>query len=412
MLFGEFEVVRGGVAIPIRGAKQRALLALLALNRGNPVSADRLIDQLWGDGQTAKPANALQAQIVQLRRTLGASAIVTSESGYALDVSAADLDAARFEDLVAEGRRLSTEGEVARASAVLGDALRLRRGEPLSEFAYAGFADAERAHLNELALVATEYRVEADLELGHHNQLVGELEALCRDHPLRERLWELLMLALYRAGRQAEALRAYTEIRDRLVDELGVDPGSSLRELETRVLDHDPSLVAEQPPAPRAPALPSVPGNLPEPLSRFLGRDAELEQVGEAIASSRLVTLIGPGGVGKTRLAVEAAARLREQHPGGTWLASPIPKGSPRPRPARSEPYGLHWVTPSPLDRRPSSSPATSPAARSWSSSTTANTSSTRLRASPTPWSERYPVFASWPPAASHSVFPARSSYP
>jgi predicted ATPase/DNA-binding SARP family transcriptional activator len=319
-LFGEFEVVRGGVAIPVRGAKQRALLALLALNRGNPVSADRLIDQLWGDGQTAKPANALQAQIVQLRRTLGASAIVTSESGYALEISAADLDAARFEDLVAEGRRLSTEGEVARASAVLGDALRLRRGEPLSEFAYAGFADAERAHLNELALVATECRVEADLELGHHNELVGELEALCRDHPLRERLWELLMLALYRAGRQAEALRAYNEIRDRLVDELGVDPGSSLRELEARVLDHDPSLVAEQSPAPRAPSLPSVPGNLPEPLSSFLGRDVELKQVGEAIATSRLVTLIGPGGVGKTRLAVEAATRLQEQHPGGTWL--------------------------------------------------------------------------------------------
>jgi predicted ATPase/DNA-binding SARP family transcriptional activator len=319
-LFGEFEVVRGGVAIPVRGAKQRALLALLALNRGNPVSADRLIDKLWGDGQTAKPANALQAQIVQLRRTLGASTIVTSESGYALDISAADLDAARFEDLVAEGRRLSSEGQVARASAVLGDALRLRRGEPLSEFAYAGFADAERAHLNELALVAIEYRVEADLNLGHHNELVGELEALCRDHPLRERLWELLMLALYRAGRQAEALRAYSEIRDRLVDELGIDPGSSLRELETRVLEHDPSLVAEQPTAPRAPTPLSVPGNLPEPLGRFLGRDAELEQVGEAIASSRLVTLIGPGGVGKTRLAVEAAARLREQRPGGTWL--------------------------------------------------------------------------------------------
>ncbi|MGD0747533.1 MAG: BTAD domain-containing putative transcriptional regulator [Acidimicrobiales bacterium] len=321
-LFGEFEVVREDVAIPVRGAKQRALLALLALNRGNPVSADRLIDQLWGDGQTANPANALQAQIGQLRRTLGTSAIVTSESGYALDISAADLDAARFEDLVAEGRRLSAEGEVARASAVLGDALRLRRGEPLSEFAYAGFADAERAHLNELALVATEYRVEADLQLGHHNELVGELEALCRDNPLRERLWELLMLALYRAGRQAEALRAYTEIRDRLVDELGIDPGSSLRELETRVLDHDPSLVAERSTAPRAPTPPSVPGNLPEPLGRFLGRDAELEQVGEAIASSRLVTLIGPGGVGKTRLAVEAAAtaRLRAQRPGGTWL--------------------------------------------------------------------------------------------
>jgi DNA-binding SARP family transcriptional activator len=278
MLFGEFEVASGGVPLPVRGAKQRALLALLALSRGTPVSADRLIDQLWGDSQPAKAANALQAQIVQLRRTLGASAIVTSESGYALDVTPDDVDAARFEDLVADGRRLSAEGEVARASAVLGDALRLRRGEPLSEFAYAGFADAERAYLNELVLVATECRVEADLEFGRHNELVGELEGLCRDYPLRERLWELLMLALYRAGRQAEALRAYTEIHDRLVDELGVDPGSGLRELETRVLDHDPSLIAEQPPAPRTPAPPSVPGNLPEPLSRFLGRDTELNR--------------------------------------------------------------------------------------------------------------------------------------
>ena len=319
-LFGELEVLQAGKTLPVRGAKQRALLALLALSRGRPVSSDRLIDQLWGDSPTAKPANALQAQIVQLRRTLGASAILTSEAGYALNVSAGDVDATQFEDLVAEGSRLSAEGELGLASKMLGDALRLRRGEPLSEFAYAGFADADRAHLNELTLVATESRVEADLGLGRHNELVGELEALCRDHPLRERLWELLILALYRAGRQAEALRAYAMIRDRLVDELGVDPGSGLRELETRVLGHDPSLIVEQPPALHTLASPSVPGNLPEPLSRFLGRDAELAQVGEAITSSRLVTLIGPGGIGKTRLAIEAAARLREQHPGGSWL--------------------------------------------------------------------------------------------
>src|SRR6202034_2066737 len=169
-------------------------------------------------------------------------------------VGAGDLDAARFEDLVAEGRRLSTEGELAVASAVLGDALRLRRGEPLAEFAYAGFADAERAHLNELALVATECRVEVDLGLGYHNELVGELEALCREHSLRERLWELLMLALYRAGRQAEALRAYTEIRDRLVDELGIDPGQALRELQARILAQDPSRGAAGAPVGPAPA--------------------------------------------------------------------------------------------------------------------------------------------------------------
>src|ERR1035438_1714011 len=125
--FGEFEVVSEGVALPVRGAKQRAILAFLALNRGVPVSADRRIDQLWGDRQTTKPTNALQAQIAQLRRVIGASAIVTSESGYALDMSSVDLDTVRFEDLVAEGCRLRSEGEVAEASAILSDALRLDR---------------------------------------------------------------------------------------------------------------------------------------------------------------------------------------------------------------------------------------------------------------------------------------------
>ena len=133
------------------------------------------------------------------------------------------------------------------ASAALGEALRLRRGEPLAEFAYAGFADAERAHLDELTLVAFEARVGADWSLGRHGEVIGELEALCREHPLRERLWELLIIALYRDGRQAEALRAYTEIRDRLVDELGIDPGAALQELEARVLAQDPTLAATVP---------------------------------------------------------------------------------------------------------------------------------------------------------------------
>ncbi len=171
--FGEFEAVEAGVPVPVRGAKQRTVLALLALHRGEPVSADRLIDALWGDGQVANPVNALQAQIGQLRRTLGATAIVTSDAGYALDIGPDDVDAARFEHLVAKGRRLLEEGETALASTTLGEALRLRRGEPLTEFAYAGFADAERAHLTELTLVAIETRAEADLALGRHGELVG-----------------------------------------------------------------------------------------------------------------------------------------------------------------------------------------------------------------------------------------------
>jgi DNA-binding SARP family transcriptional activator len=241
-LFGELEVLAAGVPVPVRGAKQRALLALLALQRGQPVSADRLIDTLWGDGQVANPANALQAQIGQLRRTFGVAAIVTSDAGYALDVQPDQVDVVRFEQLVRKGRRLAADGELASASATLGDALGLRLGEPLAEFAYAGFAYAERTRLDELTLVATESRAGADLGLGRHGELAGELEVLCREHPLRERLWELLILALYRSGRQAEALRAYAEVRDHLAGELGLDPGPALRELQARILAQDPSL--------------------------------------------------------------------------------------------------------------------------------------------------------------------------
>jgi predicted ATPase/DNA-binding SARP family transcriptional activator len=279
---------------------------------------------LWGDGKASNPANALQAQIGQLRRTFGAEAILTSEAGYALALGPDDVDVVRFGQLVAEGRRLAGEGEAALASAALGEALGLRRGEPLAEFAGAGFADAERAHLEELTLVAVEARAGADLMLGRHGELAGELEALCRQHPLRERLWELHILALYRAGRQAEALCAYTEVRDRLVGELGIDPGPALRKLQARILDQDPSLVppsATASPAPvPAAAPPASAGNLRARLSRFVGRDAELRQLREAVRSSRIVTLTGPGGSGKTRLAVEGAAALGEEHPDGAWL--------------------------------------------------------------------------------------------
>jgi predicted ATPase/DNA-binding SARP family transcriptional activator len=319
-LFGELEAVADGVPVPVRGTKQRALLALLALQRGRPVSADRLIDVLWGDGQAANPANALQAQIGQLRRAFGAAAILTSEAGYALAVGPGDVDIVRFGQLVAEGRRLAGDGEAALASAALGEALGLRRGEPLAEFAGAGFADAERAHLDELTLVAVEARAGADLMLGRHGELAGELEPLCRQHPLREHLWELHILALYRAGRQAEALRAYTEVRDRLVGELGIDPGPALRELQARILAQDPSLAPASPAPVPAAAPPASAGNLRVRLSRFVGRDAELAQLREAVRSSRLVTLTGAGGAGKTRLAVEAAAALGESHRDGAWL--------------------------------------------------------------------------------------------
>jgi LuxR family transcriptional regulator, maltose regulon positive regulatory protein len=323
-LFGELEALDGGVPVPVRGAKQRALLALLALQRGQPVSADRLIDLLWSDRQAANPANALQAQIGQLRRTLGPAAILTSEAGYALIAGLDEVDVVRFEQLVAKGQRLAADGAMEPASAALGEALRLRRGEPLAEFTYASFFDAERARLDELTLVAIESRAGADLGLGHCGELAGELEALCREHPLRERLWELRILALYRSGRQAEALRAYTEIRDRLVDELGIDPGPALRELQARILAQDPSLGPASVPASPAPAQvvasPKAAGNpgdslVPAPLletklyvprsRRGLVPRPRLSERLDRGTASKLTLVSAPAGFGKTTLLTE-----------------------------------------------------------------------------------------------------------
>src|ERR1700684_860523 len=233
-LFGELDAVTAGVPVPFRGAKQRALLALLALHRGQPVSADRLIDVLWGDGQAANPANALQAQIGPLRRSLGRACILTTEAGYTLTAGPDEVDVVRFERLVAEGQRLAADGEPGPAAAPLGGGLSPGRGAPLAEFAYASLFDAARARLDELTLAAIESRAGADLGLGRHGELAAELEARCQEPPPRERLWELLILALYRSGRQAEALRAYTGIRDHLAGELGIDPRPALRGLPAR----------------------------------------------------------------------------------------------------------------------------------------------------------------------------------
>ena len=333
-LFGELEAVAAGVPVPVRGAKQRALLALLALQRGQPISADRLIDVLWGDGQAANPANALQAQIGQLRRTLGPAAILTTEAGYALTAGPDEVDVVRFERLVAKGQRLAADGEMAPASAALGEALRLRRGEPLAEFTHAGFFDAERAHLDELTLVAIESRAGADLGLGRHGELAGELEALCREHPLRERLCELLILALYRSGRQAEALRAYAEIRDRLVGELGIDPGPALRELQARILAQDPSLAPASPA--QVAARPKAAGSLgdslvPAPLletklyvprsRRGLVPRPRLSERLDRGTALKLTLVSAPAGFGKTTLLTEWLA-AGPSGPAGERLAA------------------------------------------------------------------------------------------
>lgn len=222
--------------LPLGGARQRALLALLLTRANEIVSVDRLVDDLWGGEPPRTAVNTLQYYVSQLRKVLGAERILTQPPGYVIRVAPGELDLHRFERLVERG-----------GAERLREAIALWRGAPLADFVYEPFAQAEIARLGELRLAALEERVELDLALGRHAQLVGELEALIREHPLRERLRGQLMVALYRSGRQAEALEAYQDVRRALVEELGIEPGPPLQRLERAVLVHDAALDLEQP---------------------------------------------------------------------------------------------------------------------------------------------------------------------
>ena len=244
-ILGPLEVVDGGRLLPLGGAKTRALLALLLLNANEAVSSERLIDELWDERPPPTAAKILQNYVSQLRKTLGEGRLETRGRGYALRVAPGELDADAFEAFLAEARNASSAEHAARK---LGDALDLWRGPPLAGVELDA-AQTEIARLEERRLVALEERIEADLELGRHGDLVGELEALAARHPLRERLRGQLILAFYRSGRQAEALAAYQDARRMLSEELGIDPSPALRELEKAILVQDPSLqVAGRPP--------------------------------------------------------------------------------------------------------------------------------------------------------------------
>jgi DNA-binding SARP family transcriptional activator/DNA-binding beta-propeller fold protein YncE len=242
-LLGPFEVSDQGRPVPVGAGKRRALLALLLLHANEVVSAERLIDELWGERPPATSAKSVQVYVSQLRRELGAHGagangelLVTRSTGYLLRVGRDDVDVNRFELALAEGERALSADEAAQAAQKLREALDLWRGPALADFAYEPFAQREIGRLEEQRLVALQARIEADLALGKHSGLIGELEALVREYPLRERLHGQLMLALYRCGRQAEALEAFREMRTRLVSELGLEPSPELRELETRIL--------------------------------------------------------------------------------------------------------------------------------------------------------------------------------
>ena len=248
-LLGPVEALADGQPIALKRRKQKALLALLLLSRGQVVSTDRLIDRLWGERPPATAREALQNYVAQLRKALGPEVVVTRAPGYVLQVDAEQVDLGRFERLTAAAKRSSSPSE--RAS-LLHDALALWKGPALADLESEDFAHEEGLRLEELRRAAAEDRIDAELALGRHGELVGELEQLVRDQPLRERLRAQLMLALYRSGRQADALGVYADARRTFVEELGLEPSPVLKQLEQAILRQDPALDAPEPPAPEA----------------------------------------------------------------------------------------------------------------------------------------------------------------
>jgi len=340
-LLGPLEVRSGsGRPIEVGGARLRRLLILLALEPGRVVTTGRLVDGLWADEPPAAAANALQALVSRLRRAAPELPVESHPAGYRLAVPADAVDAPRFERLAASGRA-QLRDDPAGAAATLRTALALWRGPALADVAGAEFARAPVARLTELWLTSTEHRVAAELRLGAGPALVAELSELVAAHPLREPLIGALMRALSAAGRPSAALSVYEQARGRLAAQLGVDPSAELAALHLAVLRGE-SLVDGSAPAPApepaapaaatgvAPAEPLPPRtNLRTELTSFVGRVAEGRRVGKLLADSRLVTLTGVGGAGKTRLAIEASRPLAEQLPDGVWLIELAPVGDP-----------------------------------------------------------------------------------
>ncbi|WP_433648779.1 BTAD domain-containing putative transcriptional regulator [Micromonospora zamorensis] len=291
-------VLADGREVPVGGPRLRALLALLLLDAGRVVSAERLIDGLYGEHPPRGAANALQSLVSRLRQALPAehSTVEFHPAGYRLAVDPADVDAYRFERLAEAGRRALAGGDWPRAAAVLREALELWRGPALADAVGVAGAPAQAARLDELRLAAIEDRVEADLALGAQSALIAELRELVVAHPLRERSRGQLMRALAALGRPAEALAEFEDARHTLADQLGVDPSAELAAVHLAVL--------------RGEERGSAASVLPSQLTTFVGREEELKRVGELLGERRLVTLTGPGGAGKTRLAIEAAGRV------------------------------------------------------------------------------------------------------
>jgi len=321
-VLGPLEVSVDEESIDIRRGIPRAILLALVLRAREVVSAGALAELVWADEQPRNPVNALQLQISYLRKRLGGGSpgqpIVTRPGGYALMVDDDDIDARRFERLIRDAAQLAPANPIASLD-LYETALRLWQGAAYADVLGEPFVLGEATRLEEMRLSALEERNDVLLALGRHAELVGELSGLVNEHPLRERLQAQLLLALYRSGRQADALRAFGRARAILVDELGIDPGPDLRQLEQQILTQDPnldwkSLVKDHPVDPTSstkqpsPAVPTRPGGrLPMPVTPLIGRQVETAKVLQLLGRSRVVTLTGPGGGGKSRLALAVA---------------------------------------------------------------------------------------------------------
>ena len=315
-VLGPFEVSERGRPLEVGAGKQRALLALLLLRGGEVVSTDRLIDALWGEDPPPSALNSVHVYVSHLRKALGNGHLETRGHGYLFMLEPDQLDLDRFERLLGDGRALLAAGEPGQAAETLRAALALWRGPPLSDFASEPFAQVEIARLDELRLAALEERIEADLALGRHAELVPELEALVRESPLRERLRAQLMLALYRTGRQAEALEAYQAARRMLAEELGLEPGRSLQELERAILRHDAQL--------------DPPGRAAAPLGRARRRSGILIAIGAVLLLSAATQSRASSSPAETPPALSSASAnsVAAIDAGSNRLVAEVPVGN------------------------------------------------------------------------------------
>jgi predicted ATPase/DNA-binding SARP family transcriptional activator len=303
-VLGSLEVSRDGTPVRVGGPLPRRMLTALILAAGRPVTDDRLAEVVWADEPPADPGRTLQVYASRLRRALGAGTLVRTPAGYRLEIAPGGTDVERFAALVASGRSLAAAGHPARARRAFEEALRLWRGDPFPELPATDDPAAARAGLIEQRAAVQEESAAARLAAGDAAGAVADLDPLVRAEPYRERRWALLVLALYRDGRQAAALEALRRVRALLADELGVEPGAELRRLEQRVRGHAPDLSSGH-----------RRQRISRPLSSFLGRDHDLALLADLIEAGRLVTVIGPAGAGKTRIAIEYAARRPGHQP-------------------------------------------------------------------------------------------------